>query len=399
MNAEHPPTATSARIVALDQFRGYTVAGMFLVNFLGAFDVCPPLLKHHNDYCSYADTIMPHFLFAVGFAFRLTFERRVQRDGTRAAYGRVVRRLLGLILLSVVVYSPGVAAQTWSELRTIGVAALAAPCKRDWFQTLMHIAVTSLWILPVIRSRAAVRIAFAAASAGLHVALSAWFNFEWVNAEPRGIDGGPLGFLTWTIPAIAGTLVCDAVTSPGGFRVGRTVFAALAVMLAAWLLSCGTRLYDRAPGLPDGQSASNLAPDPVIPEAARFRQRLPVEWIAEPPFVPPPPASERRWNYWMMSQRSGTVSYLLFGAGLSVLVYAAFSLACDRGGRQLPLFRTFGTNALAAYILHGLVDAAIKPFVPNDAPGWYVAAAFAVFFGLAWLFVWSLERNRVFLRL
>lgn len=57
------------RLVSLDQFRGYTVIGMILVNYVGGFAVVPEVLKHHNDYCSYADTIMPQFLFAVGFAF------------------------------------------------------------------------------------------------------------------------------------------------------------------------------------------------------------------------------------------------------------------------------------------------------------------------------------------
>ena len=61
------------RIISLDQFRGYTVLGMFLVNFVGGFEATHYLLKHHNTFCSYSDTIMPQFLFAVGFAFRLTF--------------------------------------------------------------------------------------------------------------------------------------------------------------------------------------------------------------------------------------------------------------------------------------------------------------------------------------
>ena len=61
------------RIASLDEFRGYTVAGMLLVNFIGGFVVVPAIFKHHNTYCSYADTIMPQFFFEVGFAFRLTF--------------------------------------------------------------------------------------------------------------------------------------------------------------------------------------------------------------------------------------------------------------------------------------------------------------------------------------
>ena len=39
-------TATSARIVSLDQFRGYTVAGMILVNYLGDFNVTHPVFRH-----------------------------------------------------------------------------------------------------------------------------------------------------------------------------------------------------------------------------------------------------------------------------------------------------------------------------------------------------------------
>jgi predicted acyltransferase len=394
-----PPGPTAQRIVSLDQFRGYTVAGMFLVNFLGSYAAVPYILKHHHDYCSYADTIMPHFLFAVGFAFRLTFERRVQREGAPAAYGRVIRRLLGLVLISMVIYAPGHAAETWNRLQEIGVEALARPLKRDWFQTLMHIAVTSLWVLPVIRASATVRIGFGVVSALAHVVLSYWFNFTWVNADPNGIDGGPLGFLTWTIPAITGTLACDAMTTGAPSRLSRLCGWAMALMALGWVLSSGTRLYDVPANQVRSRRAQKLADDPVLPRAERMRERPAGVLWAEPPFVPPPDERHRQWNYWMMSQRAGTLSYLTFGAGLSLLVYLGFHCACDRWGCRLRLFETFGTNALAAYILHGLVDNAVSPFVPRDAPGWYLTAAFAVFFGVTWLMVWTLERNKIFLRL
>ncbi len=210
------PSVSPARIESLDQFRGYTVAGMFLVNFVGGFAACPRILRHTHDYCSYADTIMPQFLFAVGFAFRLTFERRVAREGKVAAYSRVVRRLLGLAALAFVVYVilPLILSGAHGPQPPLAERLLAV-FKRDWFQTLLHIAVTSLWILPVVRASAGVRIAYAALSAVAHVVLSAWFYFDWVNSPPNGVDGGPLGFLTWSIPAIAGTLACDIVTSPG----------------------------------------------------------------------------------------------------------------------------------------------------------------------------------------
>ena len=88
---EAPPR----RIVSLDQFRGYTVVGMLFVNFLGGFVVVPAVFKHHNTYCSYADTIMPQFFFAVGFAFRLTFLRRLATERRVAGRPRRSRSRAG----------------------------------------------------------------------------------------------------------------------------------------------------------------------------------------------------------------------------------------------------------------------------------------------------------------
>ncbi len=80
-------------------------------------------------------------------------------------------------------------------------------------------------------------------------------------------------------------------------------------------------------------------------------------------------------------------------------MFLLFHIACDVRQLQLPLFRTLGTNALAAYIVHMLVDAAVSPFVPRDSPAWYVGLAFILFFGVTWLIVRTLEFNGVSLRL
>tara|TARA_R110002111_G_scaffold256979_2_gene324654 strand:- start:149130 stop:150362 length:1233 start_codon:yes stop_codon:yes gene_type:complete len=399
-------TATKKRIVSLDQFRGYTVAGMFLVNYMGFFVVCPVVLKHHNTYCSYADTIMPHFMFAVGFAFRLTFGRRVQSEGALSAYMRVVRRLLGLVLVSLIIYRISPVAKNWSELQAIGVwDAIAGPLKRNWFQTLMHIAVTSLWIVPVIRARASVRIAYMIFSAAAHVVLSYYFYFTWVNSPPNGIDGGPLGFLTWTIPAIIGTLACDWVVEAEGLpRVKPFLIWSFALMLLGWGISCGTRFYDVpvADQTNPAIKSEKLAAHPVIPDKAQIeaKQGEPfTAYLAEPPFVKPPEQEQRQWNYWMMSQRAGTLSYLVFTAGLSLVVYLLFHLACDRGNWQIPLFRTLGTNALVAYILHDLVMEAVKPFATRDSPAWYAWGSFVLFFWITWLIVRHLEKNEIHLKL
>ncbi len=106
---------TSSRIASMDQFRGYTVAGMFVVNFLSSFAVIHPLLKHNNTWFSYADSIMPSFLFAVGFSFRLTYLRRVQQAGYWPTVWTYVRRSLALVVVSLVMYGFGTEFKHWNQ--------------------------------------------------------------------------------------------------------------------------------------------------------------------------------------------------------------------------------------------------------------------------------------------
>ena len=48
------------------------------------------------------------------------------------------------------------------------------------------------------------------ASATTFHLLSHYGYYAWVMERP-GIDGGPLGFLTWTIPLLVGSLAYDAM--------------------------------------------------------------------------------------------------------------------------------------------------------------------------------------------
>jgi hypothetical protein len=358
---------------------------MFLVNFLGHFKVLEtdfPILKHHNTYCSYADTIMPQFFFAVGFAYRLTLLRRLESMGPFRAYLQVVRRNLGLILLGMVIYHLDGKYDTWAKLNELGGwGFLTTAFQRTVFQTLVHIGVTALWIMPVIAARPSVRIAFACFSGALHVVLSYWFYYDWVWNRP-GIDGGPLGFLTWTIPMLAGSLAYDALAADKArLPIGRLLGWGMVLMVLGYALSCLNR----------------VTPPNTLPSYEMSAL------LAEPPFVPPEMGPDKKplrpVNLWTMSQRAGSVSYLTFGAGLSLALYAFFVLACDRGRLRVGIFTTLGSNALAAYIIHELVDNAIKPYAPKDAPLWYVLAAFGLFLAICYLFVRHLEKHKLFLRL
>ena len=188
---------------------------------------------------------------------------------------------------------------------------------------------------------------FLLASAGLHLWLSSWFYLHWAWNRPV-IDGGPLGFLTWTIPLLVGSLAYDAVAGAANDprRLASSLFSSVAARDAR-------RLCALLPGRRMGPAALRAA-------------------VRERP----------RSDLWTMSQRTGSVSYLTFAAGFSLAVYALFVLVCDLGRFQSRLFRTFGANALAAYIIHPLVAGAVKPYLPNDSPLWYVDAGVLLYFAI-----------------
>ena len=396
------------RILSLDQFRGYTVAGMVLVNYLGDFKCIHPVFSHHNTYFSYADSIMPSFHFAVGFALRLVVLKRLATQGAAKTYRSVVRRCLGLILLSCLLELADGSHpfRHWSEMQSHGWwNYLAEAMKCQFWETLAIIGVTSLWVLPVIAAGARTRILFLLSCAGLHVVLSQLFYFDFMWARPnaldpwwgaehtQGLDGGPLGFLTWSIPQLVGSLAFDAVASRKGRALAPLIGGAVLLLGVGYGLSCLTTLYNRTP---DG--TSEIA-SPVIPPRPDTDRREPRSFLAEPPFVPPPPLGERELNYWMMSKRTVGLSFAFSSTGFALAIYVLFVLLADLGRIEIGVFRTFGQNALAAYIIHEVIGKAVQAFAPGDSPLPWALGSFVIYFGLTYLTVRYLERNNIFLRL
>ena len=120
------------RLQSLDQFRGLTIVAMVLANFLAGVNLVPAWLKHAPDTgLTVIDLIAPFFIFAIGFTFRGSFQRRAGRNGLPSAYLTAARRALVLIgigtILSAFEASLGFehTANRWGVLEAIGVASLA----------------------------------------------------------------------------------------------------------------------------------------------------------------------------------------------------------------------------------------------------------------------------------
>ncbi len=93
--------APRERLLALDVFRGATVAGMLLVNNPGSWGAIHPPLAHAAwDGWTPTDLIFPFFLFIVGITTHLSLEgRRARGDDEGAIARQVVRRGVTIILL------------------------------------------------------------------------------------------------------------------------------------------------------------------------------------------------------------------------------------------------------------------------------------------------------------
>jgi predicted acyltransferase len=334
---------------------------------------------------------MPQFFFAAGFSLRLSFLRRLQSGGQGQAWRRMIRRVAGLALVAIAWYAYGESGEISRRLSTDDAAAIVGWLfKSPLFQTLLHIAATSLWILPVVGASLSARLVYTAASTLLHLLLSHWFYFDWVHAEPQSIDGGPLGFLTWTIPTIAGTIA-------ESIRLRPYLSWGVALAASGWLLSCLTTLHDVRNEDRDRLAAQQYAARPVIGAGpgSTWRDLKP----AEPPFVPPPSQVWRKENYWMMSQQHGTPSYLIFSAGLSFLVFAAFVWLAEVRGVRIAFFGTLGINALAGYILHSFTGDAVSRHLQHDSSAFAVYAGFVVYFTATYLLLRLLEWTGIRLRM
>jgi hypothetical protein len=464
----------SGRIHSIDQFRGYTVLGMFLVNFLGHYPAHYNF--HHNDYfLSYADTIMPTFLFVVGISFRFSLLRRLANSGFLKTYGGYLRRSLALVLISVILNGLGENYQEyqaafydprtgeleeaeWQEFED-GNADYSIPpylgdrlwlwaklfAKSYVWETLAVIGIVQLLVLPFAHLTFWKRFAVMCAFGGCHVLLTAWFNWQffygytidaeyidaqaglnnwmgqiWGTGSARSWDGGIFGILTWGFAMLAGTLCYDlmAVERPRQ-RIVNLLRWGTAFLVVGYGMSCLQTLYDvpsadestgryipaaaderitNTHGKDKGGFAFQLAQTPVIPEWAAARGRPLSSLLTEPPFVARP--ESRLVSYWVMSKRLASLSYVTFVSGLSFVLLAMFVVTADIGGFNFGVLRTFGMNALVAYVLHKMVLKGLMfNIIPHDAAPWLYWSGCAIYLAIVFLLVRGLEKQGVYIKM
>lgn len=452
------PSSGGGRIVSMDQFRGYTVLTMFIVNFLGEYKNVYDWLKHDDTWINYADIIMPGFIFAVGFSFRLTIIKRIPKIGALKTYLTYVRRSLALCAVSIAIFGIGnsfkgydsfftdpytgtVASEElaayhseeagfwdvppyfWANIKAVTLKVL----KADLWETLAVIGVTQLLVLPFITLPFWARVIVMLGFGFGHAFLTHWFNWQfmfgwqgpdgsWVNSEiglnnwmgeiwqtgGRSWDGGCFGTVSFAFAMVAGSLCYDMMSkNDAQSSCKKLILSGLGFIVFGYALSCLSCLYqaDVADSAdPSIRRGRGQAASPVMPD---FSKASEVESMLAPlPFGPNPEGGKYLTNYWMTAKRVITLPFIVIATGSSMLLLAIFVAICDIGGFTLGFFRTMGMNPLAAYFIHEVImHSFLFPTLPEDMAPWLVIVSLGLFLLFVWAMVRNLEKQNIYIRM
>lgn len=300
----------SKRLVSLDIFRGMTLAFMIIVNTPGSWEYIYPPLEHSKwNGCTPTDLVFPFFLFIVGISTWFSLKKYGNELNGKSLF-RIFRRMVAIFLLGLFLNSLELLAGETSSIRIMGVLQRIAIAYGLGALICLSVRRQYLWIVT-------------AAILFFYWGLLAFFG----GPDPYSLQGNlvlktdlallgkqhlytgfgipfdPEGLLS-TIPAVATVII--------GYYIGGTLSKSLS----------------------GGHSVLKL----VLFGAAATGLGL-------------------LWNMvFPINKPLWTSSYVLYTAGLGMIVFAMIYLIADVFRFQVwgTFFRVFGTNAIFAYVLAGI---------------------------------------------
>ncbi len=110
------------RLDQIDHFRGFAILLMVLADYLSRIKRIPPWLKHASggSGLTVVDLIAPLFILAIGLTFKPSYQRRLDRDGSKDTILHFIRRFLALVGIGML--TPR--GYSWGLFQTIGGAGL-----------------------------------------------------------------------------------------------------------------------------------------------------------------------------------------------------------------------------------------------------------------------------------
>ncbi|MGF7138718.1 acyltransferase family protein [Roseimarinus sediminis] len=357
------------RIVSLDALRGFTVAGMILVNVPGSWNhIYPPLRHAEFNGLTLADLVFPFFLFIVGASIVLALGRRLgQGISPKSMLPKILYRSLLIFLMGILLN--WMSAGFEFPLRLAGVLQRIALCYLAGALLFLFVSSLYRWVIAIFILLAYLLLMVYVPVPGEQEAVltaemnwAAWVDAQCLPGKKYFGNWDPEGLLS-TFPAIVTTLFG---------------------MFAAQIIQ---------------KTKSEIE---MIKSMGIYGNILLFAGIVVSAFFP------LNKNIW-------SSSFVLLTAGLAAVLWSVLIFIVDVNRWQRWAFPgiVFGANAITAYVLHYLLfyplgrlkigGASLQSHFMEVAvslmPANLASLLWALFFTfLCFLPVWLMYRKKIFLK-
>lgn len=202
------------RIESIDEFRGFAIFMMVIINFLARANNIPSWLKHAPDIgFTVADIVAPMFIFAIGLTYGMSIRKRVEKYGKGKTYSHFFTRYMAIAGIGFFLTSFGNLTGTyenssnWGLLQAIGTAGL----------------ITLLFIKFSTKIRAIVGIL-------LLIFYQFMLDQFWLQTVLSSSHGGFYGSISWGAMLLLGTVFADLYHSQNNSSK-KFLFVAITVLV------------------------------------------------------------------------------------------------------------------------------------------------------------------------
>jgi predicted acyltransferase len=379
--AEVQPALQTQRVESLDALRGFNFVWILcgdgamlavgemsrgkgsVVGTVGGF-LSEQLTHVPWEGLRFYDLVFPLFIFLTGVSIVLALPRLVEREGRGRAHLRVLRRALILYLLGFIYY--GGVSDNWEDVRWLGILQRIALC---------YLFVALMFLNFNLRGMIAACVA-------LLVGYWALMTFVPVPGIGAGSFGPDANLANWIDAHYLPGRLWDETRDPEGLL--STLPA-----IASCMFGVFAGLVLRDPRVPAERKSLWLIGGGIVLIAAGYL------WALQFPIIK---------SIW-------TSSFVLVAAGWSAILLGAFHQVVEVWGmrRWATMFVWIGTNAIALYMVHNLVNFAevSQTLVGGGVTEWLDRivtpgtgnfAVNALGLAIAIVFAGFLYRRKIFLR-
>ena len=361
--------AQSKRILSMDQFRGFAILGMLMVDYFDLYNekmidpkawtgIWSPValvweqIHHVSGYgFHFADLVAPIFMFVVGMGMRLSMLRRIEKVGLKEARRGLLKRYGILILIGFTIYT----GYLWDALLNIALAGflvLWVVERKPWQRLAFGCVLVSLYQFFFVTTSYGDLVMRTIHYGRNGVAMPFIWKFIPIGTTlvDCPINGGPIGHWSWALILIAGTIAYDILHSRDAVKISLFFLGwGVAFLVIGWLF----------------QSIGHWQNHP---DMSGF------------------PTQDRWLKVWAISKSWTTISYAFWSAGWCFLVLLLFYYLCDIWGMKIPTLSVVGMNPLVVYVIQWCICESAHRFIHNDQAftqnWWFIWIGWGVVYGL-----------------